>query len=78
MDYALDEARKLIEVHSFTHFPSANKLRELGYHSLVSSIFTHHGGLVRFRELLGETSSSEQVKSELEQVLDAYVGDTNE
>ena len=50
----LDEAKSLMEKHSFDKFPSQVKLNEIGYGSLCVAISKYHGGLNKFRELLGE------------------------
>jgi hypothetical protein len=54
-EYALEEARKIIAEHELASLPSNNRLREIGCGGLAEAISKYHGGMRKFRELLGES-----------------------
>ena len=55
LDYALQQARKVIKRYGFENLPYSDKLVELGYSSLSHAIGRYHGGFLNFRRLLGQT-----------------------
>lgn len=54
LEFTIREARKLMREHNLKTMPSNEKLAELGRYDLVNAIYTHHGGMSNFREMLGE------------------------
>jgi hypothetical protein len=54
LGYAVAEARKIMKKHGFSVLPANDKLEKLGYWSLSSVIYKHHGGMRKFRQALGE------------------------
>jgi len=54
LDYALEQARKVMEVHELDTLPGEDKLKELGYGALLNAIIKHHGQFKKFRKKLGE------------------------
>ncbi|MBT4539581.1 hypothetical protein HOC32_04805 [Candidatus Woesearchaeota archaeon] len=53
-DYAIEQARKVMDENGFDKLPSQEKLNELGYSSLASSIHKYHGGFPTFRIYINE------------------------
>lgn len=53
-DYAVSQAKEIMEKECWEQLPNANTLQEKGYSALVHAISRHHGGFSRFRALLGE------------------------
>ncbi|MCP6719619.1 MAG: hypothetical protein KJI71_05385 [Patescibacteria group bacterium] len=53
--YVLKEAERVKEEHGFDYLPGVETLNRIGYFSLTNAINRHHGGIVKFRKLLGET-----------------------
>jgi hypothetical protein len=56
-DNALAEARKAMEEQGWDRLPSQKELSDRGYSPLVNAIGRYHGGLVEFREILGQAPS---------------------
>jgi len=56
LDYALQQAREIMEEHGLDTLPSQKKLMEIG-HSALSGGIQYHGGFYEFRKKLGERSS---------------------
>jgi len=54
IDYTIQQAQEVMELHGLEIFPNANELCNIGYSSLSNSITKHHGGFRKFRKLLGE------------------------
>ena len=55
LEYALEQAKLVMQEHEFENLPFSNKLQELGYSSLSNAISRYHGGFSVFRRLLGQT-----------------------
>jgi len=56
LEYALQQAREFKEKFNFDELPPTNKLEEYGQSSLLRAIYKYHGGMKRFKELLGENT----------------------
>ncbi len=54
LDYVLEQARLIIQAHSFYVLPGQLTLSKLGYGSFLSAIHKYHGGLNNIRKKLGE------------------------
>jgi hypothetical protein len=53
IETVINAANDAIEDNGLSVLPSAKKLQQLGYSSLVQAIKKYHGGFKRFRDLLG-------------------------
>ena len=54
LEYALEQARMLMEERGLETLPSSEKLNDLGYSSLGQAISNYYGGFHVFRKLLGQ------------------------
>lgn len=54
IDNTVAEAKAAMKKEGWTRLPSSNALNHNGYSSLVYAICTHHGGMSKFRLLLGQ------------------------
>ena len=77
LDFAIAEARKVMELQGFTTLPAGHTLSKLGYSALVTAIHEYHGGFPNFRELLARQSGQPSSKEQLEEILDKYSGDSS-
>jgi len=54
IEYVKDEAKNIMDEHGFNVLPGARILTGLGYNAFIASINGYHGGMRKFRELLGQ------------------------
>lgn len=69
LDYTLEEARKIMKIETWENLPSSNTLNDKGYSMFAKAIFRYHGGMPKFRELLGKKPFMKQVWKDLDYVL---------
>jgi len=74
-DYALGQARKLMEEHNFENLPTREKMGELGYSSLGAAISRYHGGFHAFRGFIDEGRGVQSRREQLENLFDEYLDD---
>ena len=53
LEYALLQARNILQEHDLTELPNSDELRKLGYSDLANAISRYHGGFGKFRKKLG-------------------------
>ncbi len=53
LEFTIKRAREIMDKHGFETFPHEGILRSLGINSINSSIQKYHGGVQKFREILG-------------------------
>tara|TARA_Y100000310_G_C20558980_1_gene752063 strand:+ start:89 stop:763 length:675 start_codon:yes stop_codon:yes gene_type:complete len=72
------QAQNFMRKHKFNQFPSAPRLKGLGYSSLANSIQRCHGGFPAFREKLRTYMGKNSELDQLESLLESYVNGGNQ
>ncbi len=76
IDYLTDEVLEIMEKEGWETLPSSTKLEE-NYSCISGAIRKYHGGFSKFRQILNERLGIQDENSQLESLLEKYVGDND-
>lgn len=60
LDFTIEKAKEIIKNHDLDRLPSTNGLRDIGEGPFLAAVQKYHGGIAKFRKLLGEEHMREE------------------
>ncbi|MEK6878120.1 MAG: hypothetical protein AABY22_00850, partial [Nanoarchaeota archaeon] len=77
LDFVIEEAKKIMKIEGWSEFPGEKSLSK-NYSSIAHAISKYHGGFPAFRQLLNERLGIQSGESQLEDIIDEYIGGEDE